>query len=322
MRRIRIDKKLEAKVNSFCDNLFLERRFELPLVTLKNLVDTLTNGLTELERAYVKKITDNYNQILKATPSEIEVLIKEFDLIINHNFIRRPFRDLITKALRYEDYREREYLDFIKDLGINTCVYCNAQLTIVINLRKIQQGARKGQFEREGKFEVDHFHSQSKYPFLCTSFYNLIPCCSNCNKSKSDDNSLFYLYTGTDNLESFVFKIDNDSLDKYFTTRKRSDLEIRFESTENDLLTNHKELFRIEEIYATQKDVAEEIINKAEAYTLAYKQGLVDTFKDLFPDKALINKLLIGNYDKPDEIHKRPLAKFMQDIARQVGLIR
>jgi hypothetical protein len=196
----------------------------------------------------------------------------------------------------------------IKEIGIKTCVYCNAQLALTIDLRRITRGKRKGDYIRKGNFELDHFYPKSKYPFLATSFYNLIPCCSNCNKSKSDNESNFHLYTENDELESFML----------------SDLAIKFESTNGDeeLLTNHQELFRISEIYDTQKDIAEELIHKSKAYTCAYKKSLVRGFKSIFPDIAIIDRLIVGNYTEPNDIHKRPLSKFTQDIARQLKLIK
>lgn len=110
-------------------------------------------------------------------------------------------------------------------------------------------------------------------------------------------------------------------MDEFWKTKDKSKLIINFEANDPYLLVNHNDLFRIEEIYATQKDVAEEIILKATAYTDDYKKYLVDSFEGLFPDKALVNRLLVGNYVRPEETHKRPLSKFMQDIAKQVGLI-
>jgi hypothetical protein len=121
-----------------------------------------------------------------------------------------------------------------------------------------------------------------------------------------------------------MFSIDEDSLYLYEKSNMLSDLAIKFESTNGDeeLLTNHQELFRISEIYDTQKDIAEELIHKSKAYTCAYKKSLVRGFKSIFPDIAIIDRLIVGNYTEPNDIHKRPLSKFTQDIARQLKLIK
>lgn len=65
-----------------------------------------------------------------------------------------------------------------------------------------------------------------------------------------------------------------------------------------------------------------ELIQKKEIYTESYKQHLAKQFKDLFKDESIINRLIIGNYDTVEDIHKRPMAKFTQDIARQLNLIK
>jgi hypothetical protein len=48
---------------------------------------------------------------------------------------------------------------------------------------------------------------------------------------------------------------------------------------------------------------------------------LKDNLDCLVPDDALIDRLLIGNYMDETDIHKRPMSKFMQDIAQQLGII-
>jgi len=82
------------------------------------------------------------------------------------------------------------------------------------------------------------------------------------------------------------------------------------------------QVFNIQEIYETQKDIAEELILKAEIYTDKYKENLKKQFKGLFPNEEILNRLLISNYSTEEELHKRPMAKFTMDIAKQVGLIK
>lgn len=320
MRKILIDKVLSEKAKHFCDSLFENRQFNV-VQSLRNI--DLRNESSPIQKAnYISKIIEEYDRIKSATYNEMNLLIQEFNQIINQSCLSKDFKKKIVVAMHYEALREKEYLEIMQELDIKSCLYCNAQLTLVIET--INNGGRgnAGQITREGKLELDHYYPKSKYPFLCTSFYNLIPCCSNCNRSKSDLESSYYPYTSNpQEVDCFRFRLDENSMDEYWKTNDKSKLFINFESDNLALRTNHNDFFRIEEIYATQKDVAEEIIQKTKAYTEDYKKYLVSNFKDLFPDNALVNRLLVGNYTKPEEIHKRPLAKFMQDIARQVGLL-
>ena len=88
------------------------------------------------------------------------------------------------------------------------------------------------------------------------------------------------------------------------------------------LKNDHAKRFKIPEIYETQKDVFEELVHLSELYTNEGQEDLVDSFKNLFPDQSMVHRLIIGNYTKPEEVHKRPLAKFTQDIAKGLGIIK
>jgi len=72
-------------------------------------------------------------------------------------------------------------------------------------------------------------------------------------------------------------------------------------------------------------DISEKTINVYQYIYANYPGGQFNTYtrasKTCTFCKALINRLLIENYEKPSEIHKRPLAKFSKDIARQLHLI-
>lgn len=52
-----------------------------------------------------------------------------------------------------------------------------------------------------------------------------------------------------------------------------------------------------------------------------YRERLKDILKDNKISDTFINRFILGNYSEMEEIHKRPMAKFMQDIGKEVGLI-
>lgn len=54
-----------------------------------------------------------------------------------------------------------------------------------------------------------------------------------------------------------------------------------------------------------------------------YQKSLEKNYKGLFPsDTDTIERVLWGNYMKDSDIHKRPMAKFMQDIRKQLLRLR
>ncbi|WP_316801465.1 hypothetical protein [Pedobacter frigidisoli] len=343
MRKIIKTPALKTAVVSFNKNLFLGRGpdFEMPMDRLENLKSTVTsNGgqekfkLSALDMiAYILKIEEEYFRILNADDAEMELLKAEFEKLIPHKSITNLFWKTVVSAMGYKELREHEFLYFLSSMGIKTCVYCHSQLTLVIEKTYYKKnypklGKVKGQIKTwKGLLELDHKHPKSKYPFLSTSFYNLYPVCGSCNKAKSTGDVNFFLYNDTGSPEVFKFFIDNQSLIKYKTKANPADLEIKFKhvlpaNVANDAFLEHYEkLFSISKIYNMQKDVAEELIIKQAVYSKPYVESLFNRFRSLFPDKKIINRLLIGNYDEPDDVHKRPMAKFVQDISKDIGLL-
>ena len=64
------------------------------------------------------------------------------------------------------------------------------------------------------------------------------------------------------------------------------------------------------------------IVLKSIIYKETYLKSLRNSFKKLYPDKIpMAERLLVGNYNNVKDIHKRPMAKFTQDIAKQLKLI-
>jgi hypothetical protein len=325
MRKIKITSEIEKEVNDFYLK-WAETNKKIIISDLENLKESEIFCKSKRNQ-YLINIIQSLDNLLTAKPTQMLEFKNEFERIIPVNNMDGKFAAKIICALKYGELRNnKECLKIIQNLNIKACPYCNANLTIVLEYPyKI---TRKGLFkkgeikERKGNFDLDHFYPKLKHPYLGISFFNLIPCCSNCNRSKQDNPIEFHLFEETDDLDVFNFMIDEESFDQYLKTKNRNDLIVSFESSNEDLKSNHEYYFKITELYKTQLDVAEEIVHIKEAYNMEYKRDLVNTWNSLFPDTALIDQLLIRNYTKPDEIHKRPLAKFTQDIARQLKLIK
>lgn len=158
---------------------------------------------------------------------------------------------------------------------------------------------------------------------MSTSFFNLYPTCANCNLAKGKEDARFKLYTTDDDLDPFIFWIDDESILDYWLTLDLKSLKINLDSSDGDigLLHNHNELFQIQKIYDAQKDIGEELVWKFKANPSSYRQLLEKSFQKIFPDSSVIDRMIIGNYSKPEDTFKRPMAKYTQDIARQLKLI-
>lgn len=224
----------------------------------------------------------------------------------------------IVDALNYENIRDKEYADAIKKLGIRACIYCNAEYMPIVKMQGRTYRCR---------FDADHFYPKNKRPFLCISFYNLLPSCTFCNRGKSYNDALFYLYTDDpNNLVPFSFKLVDKSIIEYMYSLDYEKLKIVFANTrkgDKNLLENHEEKFHISTIYQAFKDEVEEIIWKAKTINSSYASQLKKSFASVFGslgEKEI--RYLYGFYDNEKDIHKRPLTKLKQDIAKQLGILK
>jgi hypothetical protein len=268
------------------------------IITLKNLeIDYVKNLIGEIPESHFKK--------------------KIKDKVVY-------LKDLINNTLNYKKKRDSFYPKYFQKIGIKSCIYCNSQLTLTIE--KTIHLKTKVNNIFIAKFQVDHFYPKDKYPYLSISLYNLYPTCASCNNAKKVTEVNFKLYQDNVLPSKYKFKLDIKSKAKFLTSRNVNDIEFNFLDPEKPdkkvvVKGSFEDTFQINGIYKTQKDVAEEIILKSQIYNKAYKKKLMNSFPHIFSNTNLGNRIILGNYCEREDIHKRPLAKFMQDIAEDAGLI-
>lgn len=299
-----VNKKTELK--SFIDN-------PTRIVSRKPVNITLT---VEQEN-YLNYLYNNFEDIVLANTLSLQSFVVNFNNIIESNLIKttpfKEFRNELINRLGYKELRDSFYPDYFEKIGIKSCVYCNSQLALTV---------RNVDGEKNAKFQVDHYYPKSEYPCFSISFYNLYPVCGPCNNSKSSNSVIFNLYSNNfiDYTSSnFKFSLDKKSLLKYRINGINSELKIVFTEPHN---ANFNNTFAINGIYDTQKDIAEELVLKSMIYNKAYTDSLKNGLTKLYKKKApMLERLIIGNYTDERDIHKRPMSKFVQDIARQLKLI-
>ncbi len=271
------------------------------------------------EKNYLDLIIKVFQQkdILFSTPKDIEnlkTIVGNVPLNSRKKSLT-PLKQFIIEKLNYKGLRSSFYPQYFNDIGIKACVYCNAVLTI--STEKIKPKSK----EYKGNFDVDHYHSKDDYPFLSIFLFNLYPSCAPCNRKKSKSTKInFELYS--DNPVSlaksdYKFKIDEGAKAKFLLTKNMDDLHFDFDSVDSGF----QETFGIQQIYETQKDIIQELIIKKLMYDKDNRKSLYNSFSKLQLHPDLYLRTLVGNYTKQHEIHKRPMSKFMQDIARDLGII-
>lgn len=308
-------KNNEAKVEEIIDqtrDALVDFR-DNPVKPMPNGAQPQPIDISGTRGVYLNLLIDNIKSIVLAEPNLLETYKDRFDILISGVEMRnhhRDFKNELLRRMKYESLRSRHYPIHFKHTGIKTCVYCNSQLAITVQ-------STRG--KRRARFQVDHFLPKSEYPCFSISYFNLYPSCGPCNGRKSAKPAGFDLYTRDPNKlvkSDFSFSLESGAIANYRIHGNPERLKFNFSDE------NYDKAFDISGIYNTQKDVLEELVLKSIIYNSTYLDQLKSSFQALYPEKVpLARRLFIGNYITEPEIHKRPLSKFTQDIARQLDLI-
>ena len=156
----------------------------------------------------------------------------------------------------------------------------------------------------------------------CLSFYNLIPSCILCNSrlkstAKFSINSHLHPYKDSFNdYAKFRLKIINS---KFFYDEKGFDLKLETSDVKAEKI---KEAFALETLYQEHKDIALELIQKAQIYNESYIDELYQKYEGtLFKNREDLLRLISGGYIEDKDINKRPLSKLIKDISEELDLI-
>lgn len=212
---------------------------------------------------YVDKIVANYSTFNKLLPTGFSHWIAEMEKILSQEDLAADvtikgkkvcsFANLLVEAMGYSVVREKIYPHFIrhKALDVRTCVYCNAQFAITaeteseLTLEIIQKryASRRGKKPQprlaklRATYELDHNLSKSKYPYFCTNFYYLQPCCASCNKHKTDRRLGYSLYVQfPQNMHPLFFLLDNEDIVRFQTKNECTDITVHLKDYQNGTL--------------------------------------------------------------------------------------
>ena len=229
----------------------------------------------------------------------------------SYNFGKKKFYELIVEAMCYNEVQKTVIRPYMKRMGLNTCVYCNASYAVATD-------------DRKATFQVDHWLPKSEYPFLCISFFNLYPACMHCNQIKSDSRTYkFCLYTEEPNeLDPFKFSIDDKSIIKYMLFNNADLLKVNLKSDKFPKdAEEHFDSFHLGGLYSQFSDEIEEIIWKAKIYNESYRNQLLAAYNKKFHlNMYAFKRFYLGFYPDAKDVHKRPLTLLKQSIAKEMGL--
>lgn len=157
------------------------------------------------------------------------------------------------------------------------------------------------------------------------SLYNLIPSCPICNQRKGSKDFSLNLHPYEQNLcDKLTFRIVDKNV--LMTPQKTDQMDVVIDTTDSELrrLIGNLEL---ERRYSRHLDLVKEL--EYAQYLSAYYDSNIGIISNTVKnglkvrafDDEILKRHLLGFYDKPDDINKRPLTKFSQDIYAQLKII-
>lgn len=313
MKRIVIDKDIEGIAEAY--------KKEIEALSVKEDLEALQRQYTGNEADYIGKIVSLWPEMITVKPDDYtkyhEDHFAQYDEDGQKEVNLSSIYKSIVEALHYDDVQAKIFPKYARLMGIRSCVYCNAQFAV---------SAKKGKTDRgkvfRSTYTLDHWQPKSKYPYMAVSFYNLYPCCSPCNQTKSYKDPYWGLYCkSASESNPYYFKLEDDTLLNYEFDWDAEKLEIQFlDKNTGALPTEYDKYFHIRKLYANFKGEVEEVIWRKRTYNDAMLEAMKESgLYKVRPEE--IHRFIYGYYENEKEILKRPLAKLLQDIGKQLDSI-
>ena len=293
---------------------------------------------------YIQKIIDKYGIINNLHPRDYDVLINEMEGILAKEDLTvsvkigkgkwMPFANHIVKSMDYEGVREIVFRHYIRNevVGIKSCVYCNAQFAITSVLEpaitpddvKRMKGRGRRPNPRPAQlgatYDLDHNKPKDKYPYLCTNFYNLQPCCSSCNRHKNDIEIDFNVYYwDSEEPKPLYFELKPRDLIRFGVYNQCGKMTpILQDKVGGKLVKQFNDRFSVNAIYEEYADEVQELLWHYRIYSKSNMDVLMNRLSGLFSDGFDIECFIYGAYIEEKDAHKRPLTIMKQDIIEQL----
>lgn len=287
------------------------KKVDLSSLNIQEYVDSIDINKIKntLSDSKYTKITDSIELLIKADLNTIKQHLKIANLY-SPDEIKE-----IEKAFNYSAYRQKEeFLEHFKKLNIKSCPFCNNNYIYFYK--------KDASDEYNTLATLEHYYPKAKYPYLSLSFYNLIPCCSNCNskfrgKEEHEGNVLHPYYEDFDEKATFSVSVDCLPADK--------DIELSIFLKQNDINDTRCgksiERFQLDKVYEGHRDIAKEIWNKAQVYNDDRIDELYKSFYEaLGYTKNDVKNFVFCSYLSKNDINKRNHTKLTQDILKQFEL--
>ena len=286
--KLKTDKKI-VKKRKKSDGTFEKYIFLTLTPQLISFIENLDLKML-LKSKFLKEITDELGTYAKNS-DEYKLL---FYIFVDNGYMKYFTNG--NNATYYSAYT------FVEELNIKTCPYCNRNYTFVVKKGKLRP-------------EIDHFYPKTLYPYLAVNYFNLIPSCQTCNKTKSDKFNIDWINPYDVKQTDYKLTYTPKSINFAQVSHSKYDFdsfEINFISTNENIKT-----FKLKELYKQHKDIVLELLIKKAYYPKSY----IEELKSFGFSEDEIYRYLTCNYKSEDDLHKRPLSKLIKDINEELDLL-
>lgn len=329
MYRVCITRKMKLDAVKYLKQLdkegirasLIKMRDELkPVEPLNNLdLDDYKNYLTDIIKYYpliqvmplnfFERFINNHPNIAKLNAMDLE---KKF---YSSGTSKVSFFKMIVSRMRYDSEAKILIAPYLEEYGFMTCVYCNHSEIHYNFEHKMDRG------------ELDHLYHKERYPFLCTSFFNLVPCCGDCNGSRRKHRRRigFKPYREDDSLKGSPFKFifDIRNFGKYCS---ENDVGIDFTEDLNmgdlDTKETYNDVFRISTDYQSFKYLISDVVCD-ETFQNIWQDKAASAVSNgrLQPDPDRIKRILRVYSLEEKDIYRRLCMKLLLDLGKHLQLI-
>ena len=276
---------------------------------------------TQKNRKILEYVINNLNHILLAEPQDLLNIIKELSkhkpLLFTKKGAKSKINKEIYKAFGYEAFRKTTLVELAAKLNVKTCPYCNMHYTLYAE----KEPSSKKE-DKLAKMQFDHFFDKKEHPYLSMSLYNLIPSCGVCNQGKSTGSLPLEFHPYESNIHKlFRFEIENPLIQLYGGKADKIKVKLKaISKVPQPDIDNFANMFNLIPLYSRHRDIAQETFDKA--YEDPYYTNPANFSWLCSKDPGYIQRLWLGTYVSKDEIEKRPMTKFIQDLWEQAQDIK
>lgn len=298
----RSNKSLEKEENKDLYDAFIGQILGGADQNEKTVKYCISENLTDLIKEFEKQFKEIFKFSFKdPVDDEENKVVKDIRSILDNIFDYNGFNKGATVSDDGKDFLWNRHL-YVVRTGVKVCPYCNREY--------VTSYVDDDEHERTTA-DVDHYYPKSLYPYLQMNINNMIPSCNICNSKMKGRKDTRHLNPYVDSTDSMLFKIPFCNVDNLYSGNVE---EVLIDDRSNSRAKASIEIFKLDKIYQTHTDEAEEVfweVRNYKAYRnekLFYKEGMGLEIK---------NSPKWFRFLEDDPLNK-PLIKMKQDIYRQL----